>query len=442
MYSYKDKYLLQGNIRYDASSRFAPGYRWGAFPSFSAGWVVSEESFLKASASWLSFLKVRASLGSLGNERIGNYPYQALLKFENNSLFYKGSTVVSGQSAAQQQYAIRDISWETTRSWDIGADVNFLQNRLRFTGDYYQKTTSDILLELEIPDFIGYDNPFQNTGRMYTKGWEIQLGWSDRIGDFNYSVSVNLSDFITKMGNLGGTQFLGDSIIRQGSEFNEWYGYVSDGIYQTQEEVDKSPRLNANVKPGDIRYRDISGPGGVPDGKISPEYDRVLLGGALPRYTYGASIQAGYKNWDLGIVMQGVGKQNSRLSVDMVQPLRENYGTFPGILDGNSWSKYNTAEQNKAARYPRYTNTSAGNNYAMSDFWMVSGAYFRLKNISVGYTMPNSLVKKMHIQGIRLYGSVSDLLSVHHFPRGWDPEQSRLGYPITTSYVFGASVKF
>jgi TonB-linked SusC/RagA family outer membrane protein len=442
MYNYKEKYLVQANIRYDASSRFAPGYRWGAFPSFSAGWVVSEEDFLKKSASWLSFLKVRASWGSLGNERIGNYPYQALLKFENNSLFYKGNTIVAGQSAAQWQYAIRDISWEATHSWDIGADVNFLDNRLRVTGDYYRKTTDDILLELEIPDYIGYDNPYQNTGKMYTKGWEAQAGWNDRIGDFRYSVSVNVSDFISEMGDLGGTEFLGDQIKKEGSEFNEWYGYVSDGLYQTQDEVDKSAKLNANVKPGDVRYKDISGPDGVPDGKISPEYDRVLLGGSLPRYLYGGSIQMGYKNWDLGIVLQGVGKQNSRLTTDIVRPLLENYGNFPAILDGNSWSKYNTDAQNQAAKYPRYTNTSAGNNYAMSDFWLISGAYFRVKNISLGYSMPNEWVKKVHLQGVRLYGSVSDLVSLHHFPKGWDPEQSNLGYPITTSYVFGASVKF
>ena len=201
----------------------------------------------------MSFLQVRASWGSLGNERIGNYPYQALLRFENNSLFYKGNTVVAGQSAAQWQYAIRDISWETTHSWDIGADVNFLDNRLRVTGDYYRKTTDDILLELEIPDYIGYDNPYQNTGKMYTRGWEAQAGWNDRIGDFRYSVSVNVSDFISEMGDLGGTEFLGDQIKREGSEFNEWYGYVSDGIYQTQDEVDKSAKLNANVKPGDVR---------------------------------------------------------------------------------------------------------------------------------------------------------------------------------------------
>ncbi len=277
---------------------------------------------------------------------------------------------------------------------------------------------------------------------MYTTGWEAQIGWSDRSGDFRYSISANISDFISKMGDLGGTEFIGDNIKRKGSEFNEWYGYVSDGIYQTQEEVDKSAKLNANVKPGDIRYRDISGPNGVPDGKISPEYDRVLLGGSLPRYQYGVSLNGGFRNWDFGIVLQGIGKKNSRLTEDMVRPLRENYGNFPAILDGNSWSKYNTPEQNQAARYPRYTNTSAGNNYAMSDFWMISGAYFRLKNINVGYSMPNDWVKRIHIQGVRIYGSVSDLLSVHNFPKGWDPEQPGLGYPITTSYVIGASVKF
>lgn len=442
MYSFDEKYLLQANIRYDASSRFAPGYRWGSFPSLSAGWIVSQENFMHRTAEWLSFLKLRASWGTLGNERIGDYPYQALLRFENNSLFYKGNGAVSAQSAAQWQYAIRDISWETTRSFDIGADVNFLNNRLRVTGDYFRKTTSDMLLELEIPDYIGYDNPFQNTGKMFTKGWEVQAGWYDRKGDFNYSVSVNISDFITEMGDLGGTVFLGDTIKTFGSEFNEWYGYRADGIYQTQDEVDKSAKLNANVRPGDIRYRDISGPAGVPDGKISPEYDRVLLGGSLPRYMWGANLQAGYKNWSLGIVLQGVGKQNVRLTTDIVRPLLENYGAFPAILDGQSWSKYNTPEQNQNAKYPRYTNTSAGNNYAMSDFWMINGAYFRLKNINLGYSLPKHLLTQLHIQDVRVYGTVTDLLSVNNFPRGWDPENPYLGYPITVSYVMGVSVKF
>ncbi len=442
MYNFRDRYLLQANIRYDASSRFAADYRWGSFPSVSAGWIVSEEPFMKDLAPWLSFLKLRASWGTLGNERIGNYPYQAILTFENNSLFYQGNTIVSGQAAAQRQYAIRNITWETTASTDFGIDLNVLDNRLRITADYFRKTTRDMLLPLEIPDFIGFENPDQNTGKMFTTGWELMAGWSDKVGDFTYSVSANLSDFRSRMGDLGGTEFIGDQIKIQGSEFNEWYGYISEGLFQTQDEVDKAPKLNANTRPGDIRYRDISGPEGKPDGKISPEYDRVLLGGSLPRYMYGATLQGGYKNWSLGIVLQGVGKQNSLLGQDIIRPLRENFGAFPAILDGHTWSRYNTPEQNLRAKYPRYTNTSAGNNYAVSDYWLINGAYFRLKNINLSYSLPKHLVQKAHVQGVRIYATVTDLFSSHNFPKGWDPEQSTLGYPITVSYLIGASVKF
>lgn len=444
MYNFKGKYLLQANIRYDASSRFASAYRWGAFPSVSAGWTVSDESFMQSTASWLSLFKVRASWGSLGNERIAEsyYPYQSLLNFENSSLFYQGNTVVSGQSAEQSQYAIRDISWETTQSYDIGVDINFFQDRLRFTGDYYKKTTKDMLLPLEIPDYVGFDNPNQNTGKMFTNGWEAQIGWNDRAGDFRYSGSFNLSDFKSKMGNLGGTQFLANQVKFQGSEFNEWYGYLSDGLYQTADEVANSAKLNANMKAGDIRYKDISGPNGVPDGKISPEYDRVLLGGSLPRFMFGANFSVGYKNWDFSLVVQGVAKQNSRLGPDIVQPYQQNFGNFPAILDGKTWSNYNTAEQNLNAKYPRYSNTAATNNYTMSDYWLINGGYLRLKNISLGYNVPKIITDKIHIQGVRLYGTASDLFSLDRFPKGWDPEQNALAYPITTSFVVGASVKF
>ncbi len=443
MYNYDSRYLFQANIRYDASSRFAPGYRWGAFPSFSAGWAISEESFMKGNISnWLSYLKLRASWGSLGNERIGNYPYHSILSFENNSLFYQGNNIVSAQSAAQFQYAIRDISWETTSSFDIGLDANFFRDRLRIVADYYKKTTHDMLLELQIPMFLGFDNPNQNTGKMFTNGWELQAGWNDRRGDFGYSVSFNLSDFRSKMGDLGGTEFLGDKIKIEGSEFNEWFGYVSDGLYQTQEEVDNSAKLNANVRQGDVKFRDISGPDGKPDGRISPEYDRVLLGGSLPRLMYGGNLGFSYKNWSLGIVMQGVGKQNARLGSHLVRPLLENWGNFPAILDGNTWSHYNSAEENLNAKYPRYTNTLAGNNYAMSSFWMINGAYFRLKNINLGYNVPSHLTKKAGIQNLRLYGTATDIFALHHYPKGWDPEMDSFAYPITTSLVFGVSVQF
>ena len=281
----------------------------------------------------LSSLKLRGSYGPLGNERIGNYPYQATIAF-SNALFYMGNDIVSAQTAAQTKYAIPDITWETTHTYDFGIDANFLNDRLRFTGDYYKKTTSDMLLALEIPDYIGYDNPDQNTVN-YTNGWETELNWNDNIGDLGYSVSFNISDFKSVMGDLGGTEFLGDQIKIEGSQFNEWYGYQSAGLFQTQEEVDNSPVLNSSVKPGDVNYVDVSGPEEIPDGLISPEYDRVQLGGSLPRYLYGGNVQLNYKGFDLSIYFQGVGKQNSKLQPVMIRPFLENWGNVPTIIDGN-----------------------------------------------------------------------------------------------------------
>jgi len=439
-YNYAGKYFLQGNMRYDASSRFAENYRWGSFPSFSGGWVLSEESFLKGNSA-VSFLKLRGSWGILGNERIGNYPYQSTIGF-SNVLFHQGQNVVSSQSAAQFQYAIADISWEKTESYNIGVDANFFNSRLRFSGEYFQKTTRDMLLPLEIPDYVGFDNPDQNSGEMYTKGWELDLGWADDIRDFSYSVNFNISDFRSVMGDLGGIQFLGNQVRMQGSEFDEWFGYVSDGVYQTQEEVTNSAVMNPNVRAGDVRYKDISGPNGVPDGRISPEYDRVLLGGSMPRFLYGGNVQLDYKKFSLGFVIQGIGKQNSRLSGLMVEPIVENWGHIPKILDGKFWSTYNTEEQNLAAPYPRLSRNSGGNNYAMSDFWMINGAYFRLKNISLSYRLPDIAAKKIGTESIRLYANVSDVWTINKFPRGWDPEVSATGYPITTSMLMGVSVQF
>lgn len=441
MYNYNQRYLLQANVRRDGSSRFHKDHRWGTFPSVSGGWVLSEEAFMEGTKSWMSYLKLRASWGSLGNERIGNYPYQSSIGF-SNILFNQGGKIVSSQAAAQSKYAIQNISWETTKSTDIGLDVNFLNNRLRFTGDYFFKTTEDMLLALEIPSYVGYSNPEKNTGKMKTKGYELEARWSDHIGDIYYSIAANLSDFVSKMGDLGGTEFLGDQVKKQGSEFNEWYGYLSDGLYQTQEEVNNSPKLNNNVKPGDVKYVDVSGPEGVPDGKISPEYDRVLLGGSLPRYMYGGNIQVGYKDFDLSLTFQGVGSQNVRMTTNMIQPLRSDWGNVPKVLDGNYWSHYNTEKQNEKAKYPRLTTTNANSNYTMSDFWLFNGRYFRLKNITLGYTLPRILTEKIKINNVRVYLSATDLFSISKYPSGWDPETGSTAYPITSSYLMGITANF
>ena len=224
MYNYNNRYLLQANLRSDSSSRFDKKHRIGYFPSISGGWVISEEPFFKdLHIKPLSFLKFRASYGLLGNDRVGEYPYLPLLAY-SDQLFYEGNNVTSYLTAAQWQYAIRNISWETTKTFGLGLDVALLDGRLRLTADYYYKITKDMILDVDIPDYVGYDNPQQNTGKMKTTGFEIEMSWNDHINDFHYGISANLSDYRSKMGYLGGNQFLGDRIKRMGSNFNEWYG--------------------------------------------------------------------------------------------------------------------------------------------------------------------------------------------------------------------------
>jgi TonB-linked SusC/RagA family outer membrane protein len=435
-YSYKDRYLVQANVRRDGSSRFNSDYRWGMFPSISAGWVASEESFMK-SQEFVSFLKFRASWGSLGNERIGNYPSVGIMNF-GNALFYQNNIVNVQQTAAQVQYAIKDISWEKTVSTDIGFDAYFMKNRLRLTVDGYFKETKDMLLALQIPIFVGFDNPSQNTGVMSTKGVDIDLGWTDNIGQLRYSVSANLSQFKSAMGNLGGTEFVGDRIRKEGSEFDEWFGYRALGIYQTQEDVTNTPKLSNNVKVGDMKYMDISGPNGVPDGKISPEYDRVLLGGSQPQWMYGGNIKLDYKGFDLGITIQGIGYQ-AVSNLAYTDYNAENWGVFPVYLDGgNTWSVNNTAEQNLKAKYPRFTETNKGLNRSLSDFWLFNGGYFRLKNVTLGYTIPSKISSKIMSNNIRFYVNATDIFSLHKYPKGWDPE----GIGTVSTVMGGFNISF
>jgi len=444
IYNFDNRYLFQANIRSDGSSRFNKHYRWGYFPSFSGAWVVSEEKFFKdMNINWLSFLKFRGSWGALGNERIGDYPYMALIDF-NKALFYKNGELTSENTAAQKNLSVADITWEKTESTDIGIDLAFVNNKLRVTADYYWKKTKDMLVQdTKIPAFMGYGAPSTNAGIMSTKGFDLEIGWNDKRGDWTYGATLNFSDFISKIDYLKNTKIIENSKIRvEGVGVNEWYGYICEGIYQTQDQVDNSAKLNDKVKVGDLWYRDISGPDGVPDGQISAAYDMVPLGNSLPRFQYGGNINVGYKSFDLSVSFNGIGKQNVRLAREMIEPLRGNYGNIPAILDGNYWSQFNTDEENARAKYPRLTNGSKDNNYAMSDFWLFNGRYFRLKNLTLGYTLPQVLTRKANINRVRIYASASDLFSISNFPEGWDPEMGVSNYPITTSLIFGLSVNF
>ena len=442
MYNWESKYYFQFNLRRDGSSRFQADHRWGNFPSLSAGWILSEENFMKGSAPFISMLKLRGSWGQLGDERIGNYTYQSFLEF-NNPTLYVGNAVSSVQGASAYQYAIENNTWETTTTTDIGLDLLLADSRLRFTGDYYWKNTKDMLIAVDIPNFMGFSDPYQNIGKMNTKGWDLELAWNDHIKDFRYGVTFNLYDYKSMMGYLKDTRDDRTSdwtIIMEGAEYLSYYGYKSDGIYQNGDEPGAT--TSSIVGPGDIRYVDISGPDGVPDGIISAEYDRVPLGGSVPRFNYGGAIKMSYKGWDLMLTFQGVGKRNAILTEQMVQPVRADWYNVPEIILGNYWSNYNTDEQNRQAKYPRISRDANANNYVASDFWMIDGSYFRVKNITLGYSFPQQLTNRFLIKDLRLYTCLQDFFTISSFPKGWDPEVSSTGYPITKSVILGASIKF
>jgi len=438
-YNFDNRYYLQANLRIDGSSRFGADNRWALFPSFSGGWAVSEEGFFKSGriSETMSLFKIRGSWGQTGNERIGDYPYQASIIFQN-ALLYADNNVTSFTSGGQETYAVPDISWETQQTSNIGVDLGFFNNRLLVTGDYFTKRTTDILLALDIPVYLGLQKPFQNAGKVSSKGWELASIWSDKAGNIKYSVGLNISDAKTHIDDLKGTQQLADLANIQGGEFESWYGYRSAGLFQTQDEVSNSPVLNVNARPGDIRYVDIDG-----DGNITPDKDKVLLSGSLPRYIYGFSGSLQYKNFDFFLSVQGVGKQNSRLSFVQVQPLVNAYGSIPKMIDGNFWSASKSVEQNASAMYPRLSRLSDLNNYQMSDFWLINGSYMRVKNITIGYTLPSSALRAAGIRNARIYIAANDAFTISEFPIGWDPEMgSSTSYPIITTVMGGINIQF
>lgn len=441
MYNYKNKYYIQGNVRADGSSRFAKGNRWGVFPSVSAGWVFTNENFMSGAKGILDFGKLRLSYGQLGNERIsGYYPYQTTLA-SINSIGYVGSTVTALQGYSQTAAVVSDLSWETTTTYDIGLDLEFLDNSLSFSGDYYYKRTDDMLLQVPIAPIIGLSDPYDNVGTMHTNGWEITLGWKDIVGDFSYGVNFNLYDDVSVMGYIGGREVIsGGTIIKEGYEYQSWYGFVSDGLFQTQQELDAAAKYG-NDQIGDIRYKNLADADPAKP-LINNEYDRTVLGSSLPHFNFGGSIFLAWKGIDFSMDFQGVGKRNAYLSDYMVQPLRAQWYNVPTEIIGKSWSRKNTIEQNLNAKYPRYSWNSNSSNYAYSDFWLFDGSYFRVKNMTLGYTLPERWMRKVYVRNLRLAVTLTDFFTYSHFPKGWDPEGGVSAYPITKSVLLSASITF
>lgn len=445
-YSYKDRYLFEANLRRDASSRFAKDNRVGIFPSFAAGWRLSEENFMK-DLSFLSNLKLRASWGKLGNQEIGSdFPYTSFIAL-GSANYLMGGQIVNG--AAQKVLANKNIKWETTATTNIGVDAGLLDQRLTLTADYYVRKTKDILLNIPVPVVTGLEAPIQNIGNVENRGWDVTVGWQDRVSAFDYGIKINLSDVKNEVTNLGGSEMIitGNSIIRLGAPINSIYGYETEGIFQSQEEINGAPSQFGTLKPGNLHYKDqltvdTDGDGvmDASDGVINAD-DRVILGDPFPRYTFGIDLTAGYKGFDLAIALQGVGKRDVLLGGDLVYPLF-NAGKLQEWHVKECWTP-----ENSNAKFPILEATSFGSNDVQaSNTWLFNASYLRVRNVTLGYTLPKQLLSKVFIKNLRVYFSGQNLLTFDSLPQGIDPvvpnDSQGAIYPVAKSYTFGIDLSF
>ena len=444
-YNYDERYLLEVNGRWDASSRFRETNWWQLFPSVSAGWRLSQESFWSGLNQVVNEAKIRASYGSLGNQNlirdnVADY-YPTYSQFNSGSAYnyYFNNTVNPGYALTTA--ANPNIRWETSKILDIGGDFAFLRNRLNVTADFFQRDIVDMLQLIPVPSYVGLTAPFVNSGSMRNKGWELGLGWRDKIRDFSYQVQLNASDVKNTVLDNGAKPVINGATIQQeGSALDSYYGYIADGLFQTSEEVKNAPFQYGNSAAGDIRYRDISGPNGVPDNKID-SYDRTILGNYFPRYEYSLNLSAQYKGFDATIFFQGVGKKDNYLAGTAAQPFYS--ANFQGTMF--DYQKDYWSPNNMGAAYPRLTVNSIPNNYVTSSFWVRSAAYLRLKNVVLGYTLPTALTTKAKIKSARLYVSGQNLITWTKFFPGFDPEQRDTGgefYPIMRTYTVGLNINF
>lgn len=428
-YNFKGKYLFEANLRRDGSSRFAEGHKYGVFPSFSAGWRISEENFMR-NINWLSNLKIRASWGQLGNQLIGTYPFVSTIDMGVNYIL--GGVPANG--AAQTSMANPDISWETTTTQDIGADIDLFNDKFNLTYDYYIRNTTGILLQLPTPAIIGLTSPFQNAGTVKNTGWDLSLNYVDQIGELRLNIGANLSDVINKVTNLKGTgPYISTySIIEEGYPINSLYGYKAVGLFQNQQEVDKSAKQFGTYAPGDIKYDDLNG-----DGVINAS-DRQVIGNQIPRYTYGLNLSLNYKNFDLYVLIQGVGKRNVFLWQSSVWAF---YNSGPI----QEWQLDSWTPTNPNAKYPRLEAQTTGNNFMPSSWWVYNAAYTRLKTLQIGYSLPKAWIDHLFFTKARIYVSGDNLFTIDHMPKGWDPEMASGDgsyYPVSSTYTFGINLSF
>jgi TonB-dependent starch-binding outer membrane protein SusC len=439
-YDFGGKYLFEANVRYDGSSRFAPKNRFGVFPAVSAGWRLSEESFIKDNINWVDELKIRVSYGSLGNANIANYPYQYNISTGVNYNF--GGVIAPG--AAVTAAANQDIKWETTTTTNFGLDFTLFKNRLSGTVDIYDRTAKDILYQVPVSSTLGLSAPIQNAGSIQNRGVEVSLTYNTKIGHANLGISPNFSYNNQKVIKIAGDI---QNVIPNfflGQPLNPIYGFVADGLFVDAADVASYPTQPNGGVPGNIRFKDISGPNGVPDGKVDATYDRQILGNTNPKISYGLNLTGSYKGFDASVLFSGLGDYTVQMGFYQSYALY-NGGNVQQWQYDNAWTVQNP---DRNAKYPRITNLSQGSaNVQTNSYWNRSGTFLRLKNAQIGYTIPTALTKKIGLDKVRFFAGGQNIFTLNNFYEGWDPENSQGSgdspnfYPLTAIYTFGINVK-
>ena len=446
-YGFNNKYLLDATLRYDGSSRFRPDKRWGLFPGVSLAWRISEEPFARRHLSTFDDLKLRVSYGETGNqEGINLYDYLQLITIGGRGPYPFGAGG-QDQSAYLSGMVAKDRTWETIATTNVGWDATLLSSRLNVTFDYFVKRNKDMLVPINAPALLGATPPFANAGSLKAWGFETSVGWRGALRGLSYSARISLSDAQNKVVNYGGqdTYVLGYNYVRQGYPVNTYFGYVFDGLIRNQAELDAYKLLGgvpSDIGIGDARYKDLNG-----DGKISlygdnpgQDGDVVNLGNLAPRYTYGLNLTLAWKRFDLGTFFQGVGKRTLFREGDYRMPWSDWWRQPPLFYYGQTWN-----EDRPNAPYPRLSHGDIRFwNYQPSSLQRVNAAYLRLKNLQVGFTLPERLIAKARMTHARVYFSGFDLWEKHSVKGGWDPESIANGfnYPFQRLYSFGMDITF
>ena len=459
-YSYDNRYLLELVARYDGSSRLAPGNRFGFFPAFSAGWVVSEESFFEGAKDIVNFLKLRGSFGRAGNSTVLNdsyYPYIGTI--------YRGDRWMGERVYYKREMASTDVTWETVQNTNIAVDVSFLKSRLSLTMEYFWKKNLDMLSPLEPGNLVGVEVlPRENIGTMKTWGWEISANWRDRIGDVRYNVSFNIDDSKNELINYKGVNGIAAGNIRllEGYPIYTLWGYQTDGFWNSRQEYLDYKTVNpgyesfgnqeALINGGDTKYiaqgKADHKVGTAGSGTPNDPGDLIYLGDENPHYSYGINIGVQWRGFDFSCFFQGVGKRSFFIRSQHLTPMGGS-AQMPWTINRDYWR-----EDNKGAYFARLFESGA-HNYEYADRWLQNGAYIRLKNIQLGYTIP--LTK--YVQSLRVYITGNDVWEHTNMLKAWDPEygnnmetrtsentlNNRIGrnyYPFMRTWTAGVNLTF